>query len=80
MREVYPTVSAKYLGRLMGGMDHTTVLHHIKQVRDYMSVYPEWRMRVDQLVNELKMQSGEQKAMFPKATHTRPDTSAAGAA
>ena len=54
MRTVFPELSLKEIGRMMGNIDHTSVLHHCRAVQGYMDVYPEWRNKMNKMVEQMK--------------------------
>ena len=48
-KKVIATLPLKYVGKLVGKKDHTTIMHSIKEVKKLCSVYPEYKKKYQNL-------------------------------
>lgn len=53
----YTNHSLKTIGLHFGGRDHTTVIHAIKNVEDFVEVDPKYREMVEEIRNKIELQS-----------------------
>lgn len=49
----YLNMSYKTIGNVVGGRDHTTVIHALKSVENYISVEPEYKQKVIDIYTEI---------------------------
>lgn len=47
--------SLKFIGDVMGGKHHTTIIHSIRTFRDRYKVYNDYKQLVDGVTNEIKV-------------------------
>lgn len=53
IREKYPVISLKSIGNHLGGRDHTTTIHAIESVKNYLATEERTRAVVDEIRNKL---------------------------
>lgn len=49
MCEMYPRLSQGYIGLLVGGKDHATVIHSCKTVKNDMETNPDYKKMIDEI-------------------------------
>ncbi len=51
-KDRYLSLGLKHIGNILGGKDHTSVMHHVKRIGELIDIEPEFRVKIKEVFLE----------------------------